>query len=87
MRCMCVCALAFNVFALMRCGLPAGFRRSRAPRLRQRVFGLAAKIVRHGRQWELKLQQAHRGLLGRVFITLRDTLGEVLPDLKIPLLN
>ena len=44
----CVCALSYNVFALMRFGLPVGLRRGRAPRLRQRVFGLAAKIVRRG---------------------------------------
>ena len=59
----CVCALSYNVFALMRCGLPVGLRRCRAPRRRQRVFGLAAKIVRQGRQWKLKLQHAHRNLL------------------------
>ena len=83
----CVCALAYNVFALMRCGLPVGLRRCRAPRLRQRVFGLAAKIVRQGRQWQLKLQHAHRNLLARVFRNLLDTIGPVLPDLKIPLLS
>ena len=83
----CVCALSYNVFALMRFGLPVGLRRCRAPRLRQRVFGLAAKIVRQGRQWQLKLQHAHRNLLARVFRNLLDTIGPVLPDLKIPLLS
>ena len=83
----CVCALAYNVFALMRFGLPVGLRRCRAPRLRQRVFGLAAKIVRQGRQWQLKLQHAHRNLLARVFRNLLDTIGQVLPHLKIPLLS
>ena len=83
----CVCALSYNVFALMRFGLPVGLRRCRAPRLRQRVFGLAAKIVRQGRQWQLKLQHAHRNLLARVFRNLLDTIGQVLPHLKIPLLS
>ena len=83
----CVCALSYNVFALMRFGLPVGLRRCRAPRLRQRVFGLAAKIVRQDCQWQLKLQHAHRNLLARVFRNLLDTIGQVLPDLKIPLLS
>ena len=78
----CVCALAFNVFALMRHGLPAGWHRYRAPRLRPRVFGVAAKIVWQGRQWQLKLQEVHYRLLVRVLTTLRDTLGIVLPDLQ-----
>ena len=51
----CVCALSFNVFALMRNGLPAGMRHARALILRPCVFDLARKIVCHGRQWKLKL--------------------------------
>ena len=45
-----VCALAFNVFALMRHGLPAGMRRARASTLRVDLFALAGKIVCHGQQ-------------------------------------
>ena len=47
----------------------------------------AAKIVQQVRQWQLKLQEAYHNLLSRVFRNLLDTIGQVLPDLKIPLLN
>ena len=43
-----LCSLAYNVFALLRCGLSTEFRFARAPTLRVRLFGLAAKVVRHG---------------------------------------
>ena len=82
-----MCALAYNVFALMRAGLPTEFRFARAPTLRIRLFGLAAKIVQHGRQWMLKLRKEHYKLLNRVFAHLHDTLGELLPELRYPLLH
>ena len=82
-----VCALAFNVFALMRTGLPAAFRRNRASTLRDKLSGLTAKIVGHGRQWKLKLQDAHRRVLMRIFISLRNTIGELLAKMQYPLLN
>ena len=82
-----VCVLAYNVFALMRAGLPAEFRRKRASTLREKLSSLTAKIVGHGRQWKLKLQEAHRRLLMRIFISLCNTIGKLLPTMQYPLLN
>ena len=83
----CMCALAYNVFALLRAGLPPEFRFVRATTLRVRLFALASKIVQHGRQWTLKLHQTHYQLLSRVFAHLDDTLGELLPKMRYPLLH
>ena len=82
-----LCALAYNVFALLRAGLPTEFRFARAPTLRVRLFGLAAKIVRHGRHWMLKLHNAHYQLLKRVFEHLHSTMGGLLPEMRYPLLH
>ena len=82
-----VCALAFNIFVLMRHGLPAGMRRSRASTLRVELFALAGKIVYHGRQWQLKLPDGYLSLLSHALATLRERLGGVLPELHTPLLQ
>ena len=83
----CMCALAYNVFALLRAGLPPEFRFARATTLRVRLFALAAKIVQHGRQWTLKLHKTHYQLLSKVFAHLDDSLGALLPKMRCPLLN
>ena len=83
----CMCALAYNVFALLRAGLPPEFRFARAMTMRVRLFALAAKIVQHGRQWTLKLHKRHYQLLSKVFARLDDTLGEFLPKMRYPLLH
>ena len=83
----CMGALAYNVFALLRAGLPPEFRFVRATTLRVRLFALAAKIVQHGRQWTLKLHKTHYQLVSKVFAHLDDTLGELLPKMRYPLLH
>ncbi len=82
-----VCALAFNVFALMRHGLPVGMRRARALTLRVDLFALAGKIVYHGRQCHLKLPDGYLSLLSRALATMRYHLGGVLPNLHSPLIQ
>ena len=82
-----VCALAFNVFVLMRHGLPVGMRRARASTLRVDLFALAGKIVCHGRQWQLKLPDGYLSLLSRALAAIRDHLGGVLPELHSPLIQ
>ena len=42
-----MCALAYNVFALMRARLPAEFRFAKVPAVREQLFGPAAKSVRY----------------------------------------
>jgi len=54
-----LCALAYNVFALLRTMLPAKFRFARAPTVRSRIYAQAGKIVRHGRQWLLKVRGSY----------------------------
>ena len=83
----CMYALAYNVFALLRAGLPPKFRFARATTLRVRLFALAAKIVQYGRQWTLKLHKRHYKLLNRVFAYLDDILGALLPKMRYPLLH
>ena len=83
----CRCALAYNVFAMMRTGLPPEFRFARVTTLRVRLFVLAAKIVTHGRQWLLKLHKAHYKLLNIVFAHLYDTLVKILPQTRYLMLN
>ena len=83
----CVCALAYNAFALMRAALPKKFRSARAPTLRVRLFGLAAKIVRQGRQWQLKLQEVHRSLLSEVFESLGKMIEGRLLTMQHPLIT
>ena len=82
-----MCALAYNVFALLRAGLPPKFRFARATTLCVRLFALAAKIVQHGRQWTPKLHKTHYQLLSKVFAHLDDTLGEILLGMRYLLLH
>jgi hypothetical protein len=58
-----LCALAYNLFALLRMFLPSKFESSRAKTVRLRIYALAGKIVRHGRNVCLKLQKSSRTLL------------------------
>ena len=58
-----LCALAYNVFVLFRAFLPARFESARASTIRWRLFGLAGKVVHHGRTWSLKVAQASCELL------------------------
>ena len=59
-------ALAYNLFALLRQLLPEALAHGRALTLRHRLYGLAAKVVRSGRQLIFKLQEAHRQVLTQV---------------------
>jgi len=54
--CFSITALSYNLFALMRQLLPEA---------------MAAKVVKTGRQWFVKLQTKNRQLLGQVLIALR----------------
>ena len=58
-----LCALAYNLFALMRLVLPVRFESCRAKTIRWRLYALAGKVVMHGRKLYLKVKSAHRALL------------------------
>jgi hypothetical protein len=62
-----LCALAYNLFALMRHLLPVCFESCRAKTIRWRLYALAGKVVKHGRNLYLKLQASHKCLLEEVF--------------------
>lgn len=66
-----ICALSFNLFALMRQLLPEELASHRAITLRWRLYAMAAKVVKTGRQLFFKLQEKHQQLLGQVLIALR----------------
>ena len=64
-------AIAYNLFALMRQLLPEELSRHRAMTIRWRVYAMAAKVVKTGRQVFVKLQSKNQQLLGQVLAALR----------------
>jgi hypothetical protein len=66
-----LCGLAYNVFALMRQLLPEQWAQNRVSTIRWRLYALAGKLVRHGRQWTIKMSDANQALLSRVLQHLR----------------
>ena len=61
-----LCALAYNLFALLRSLLPKEWESCRAKTIRWRLYALAGKVVSHGRKVTLKLQAVHHTLLDKV---------------------
>lgn len=54
-----LCALSYNLFAFMRQLLPNHSKKQRIKAFRLRVYAIAGKVVKHGRQTVLKLQSSH----------------------------
>ena len=67
-----ITALSYNVFALMRALLPEELSRHRAFTIRWRLYAMAAKVVKTGRQLWVKLKVQHRALLEKVLLSLRE---------------
>lgn len=67
-----ISALSYNVFALMRALLPRELSRHRAITIRWRLYAMAAKVVKTGRQFFVKLKAQHRDLLERVLLALKE---------------
>ncbi|WP_456377154.1 transposase [Thiolapillus sp.] len=67
-----IASLSYNLFALMRQLLPEELAHHRAMTLRWRLYAIAAKVVRTGRQLFVKMQEKHRILLERVLIALKE---------------
>lgn len=67
-----ITALSYNLFALMRQLLPEELAHHRAPTLRWRLYAIAAKVVRTGRQLFVKLKENHRTLLEQVLLALKE---------------
>lgn len=66
-----ISALSFNLLALMRLFLPEKLARHRAITIRWRLYAIAAKIIRTGRQVFIKMKEKHRGLLEAVLSRIR----------------
>lgn len=66
-----ICALSYNLFALMRQLLPQELAHHRAMTIRWKLYGTAAKIVKTARQLYVKTKQKHQHLLRQVLIALR----------------
>ncbi|MEY8238782.1 MAG: IS1380 family transposase, partial [Cycloclasticus sp.] len=66
-----ICSLSYNLFALMRQLLPENLAHHRVITIRWRLYAIAAKIVKTGRQLFVKLKSDHQKLLGQVLDELR----------------
>jgi len=66
-----ISALSYNLFALMRHVLPEQLSRHRVLTIRLRVYAIAAKVVRTGRQLWVKLSARHRVVLEEMLMVLR----------------
>jgi hypothetical protein len=64
--------LSYNLFALMRQLLPIELAHHRAITLRWRLYAMAAKIVKTGRQLYVKLQAKNQKLLEQVLTALQE---------------
>jgi len=67
-----ISSLSYNLFALMRQLLPEELAHHRAMTLRWRLYAIAAKVVKTGRQLFVKMQEKHQTLLERVLLALKE---------------
>ena len=61
-----ICTLSYNLFVMLRNYLPEEFNKSRAKAVRLRVYAMAAKLIKHSRQFMLKLQNYNQNLLSQI---------------------
>ncbi len=64
-------SLSYNLFALMRQLLPEELPRHRVTTIRWRLYALAAKAVKTGRQLFVKMKSEHQKLLAQVLDEMR----------------
>jgi len=67
-----ISSLSYNLFALMRQLLPEELSRHRAITIRWRLYAIAAKVVKTGRQIYLKMQGKNRALLARILMLFKE---------------
>jgi len=65
-----ISALSYNLFALMRQLLPEALSRHRCTTIRWRLYAMAAKVIKTGRQIYVKLQTKNQRLLADVLRSL-----------------
>jgi len=61
-----ICTLSYNLFVMLRNHLPDEFKKSRAKAVRLRIYATAAKLIKHSRQYQLKLQKFNNNLLSQI---------------------
>ncbi|VAW33138.1 hypothetical protein MNBD_GAMMA01-241 [hydrothermal vent metagenome] len=61
-----ICTLSYNLFVMLREHLPDEFKKSRAKAVRLKIYAIAAKLIKHSRQYKLKLQKFNNVLLSQV---------------------
>jgi len=61
-----ICTLSYNLFVMLRNHLPEEFNKSRAKAVRLRIYSMAAKLIKHSRQYKLKLQEFNNNLLTQI---------------------
>lgn len=66
-----ITALSYNLFALMRALLPERLAQHRVITIRWRLYAIAAKVVKTGRQLFVKVSRRHKKLLAEVLSALR----------------
>lgn len=66
-----ICALSYNLFALMRQLLPEELAHHRVTTIRWRLYGIAAKLVKTARQVFVKVANRNQILLEQVLAALR----------------
>jgi len=66
-----ISALSFNLFALMRLFLPEELAHHRAGTIRWRLYAIAGKVVKTGRQVFINMKEKHRILLEAVLSRIR----------------
>ena len=64
-------SIAYNLFALMRMVLPDSLSTAGAPTVRLRLYDVAALIVRHARQWTVKVNACHRKVMDEALDHIR----------------
>ena len=65
-------SMAYNWFALMRMVLPIGWSTARAPTVRLRLYDVAGQIVRHARQWTVKINAGHHQMIDEALNQVRN---------------
>jgi hypothetical protein len=66
-----ICSMSYNLFALMRQLLPVELAHHRVITIRWRLYAIAAKVVKTGRQLFVRLKSEHQKLLAQVLDELR----------------
>jgi len=67
-----LCAIAYNLFALLRAFLPGSMHSARAKKVRLRLYGIAGKVVRHGRRICLQVQSMYLNTLSDTLKLIRE---------------